>query len=69
MPVEFICAECGRELTLLSANEVPAAGLCGACVFHPGWFRDPVIRDFLDPDHDGTELCERTGELPCAFSE
>ena len=59
MAVEYICAECGEPRTLLTANEPPLCGICVACVFQPGWFRDEDLRATLAPQHDGLELVER----------
>lgn len=49
---EFDCCECGRHIILVS-GELREPPLCAACISLPGWFRDPKIRDIIDPEHDG----------------
>ncbi|GJD97741.1 hypothetical protein [Methylobacterium iners] len=55
MPAEFTCCECGRGVTDVTNDEPPAFRLCLFCLHHPGWFRDPRLRAFMDADHDGAE--------------
>lgn len=53
--IEFICVECGRQIVRFTAPDDAEPDLCGACLTIPGWFRDPVLREHIDPDHDGRE--------------
>lgn len=54
MSSEFDCIECGRSIVRFGEDErLPL--LCGACMMLPGWFRDPILRERIDADHDGRE--------------
>ena len=61
MAVDYTCCECGRAITLITSDEPPEPPLCAACLMMPGWFRDPRIREILDPDHDGREAADNLG--------
>lgn len=53
---EFDCCECGRHIIRIIPDGT--GPVCGACIFMPGWFRDPEIRAVLDPSHDGRDPAE-----------
>lgn len=47
---EFDCADCGRRV--FSIGGTPDESRCMTCVALPGWFRDPVLRAYFEPDGD-----------------
>lgn len=51
---EFDCVECGRHI-IVFASPWRDTQLCAICISTPGWFRDPRLREIIDPDHDGRE--------------
>lgn len=53
-PREFDCVECGRHIHVLQSSN--KKNICGLCITNPGWHRDPVLKEFLDPagDEGGT---------------
>ena len=59
MEPDFTCCECVRPIVVLCGERKPEPRLCGVCLFHPGWIRDPATRFIFDPDHDGRELVDR----------
>lgn len=56
-PVEFDCSECGRHIVMI-CGDVTTPPLCGACLMIPGWLKIKAVREIIDPDHDGRELCD-----------
>lgn len=54
---EFDCCECRSHIVLI-AGDRPEPPLCAMCQSLPGWFRDPQLRELLDPDHDGRDPAE-----------
>ena len=59
MTDEFDCCECGRHIIVVVGVIPDRLSLCAVCISMPGWFRDPRLREILDADHDGLEVCER----------
>lgn len=55
MPADFVCCECGRNITAITADVPPDPRLCLLCTNVPGWFRHPQVRAAIDPEHDGSE--------------
>lgn len=56
MPREFVCCECGRPIIQIIREEPgKESPLCAHCLMVPGWFRNPALRDVMDPSHDGRE--------------
>ena len=54
---EFDCVDCGRHIILICGTR--DTRICAICIALPGWFRDPKLREILDPDHDGREAFEK----------
>lgn len=48
---EFDCLECGRHIIRFAAPEGQPK-LCAMCTMMPGWFRNPDLRELLDPAFD-----------------
>ena len=46
---EFVCQECGRRIIVIAEPE-PIGDICLTCRHVPGWYRDPQLRRFIDPD-------------------
>lgn len=53
---EFDCVECGRHIIQIGG---PTTRKCAACMALPGWFRDPELRERIDPDWSD-ETCPPT---------
>jgi hypothetical protein len=47
---EFDCCECGRHIVVIS-GPVPDLPFCGACLFVPGWYRNPDLIQHIDPEY------------------
>ena len=48
---EFDCTGCGRHI--ISLCEPPGMpDICGLCMWMPGWFKDPQLRERLDPGYE-----------------
>jgi hypothetical protein len=49
---EFDCTECGRHIIQICGPDPSTRfGLCAACLALPGWYKDPELRQRLDPDY------------------
>ena len=55
---EFDCFDCGRHIVLIS-GQMTTPPLCAACLFMPDWFKDPALREMLDPGHSGRNPADR----------
>jgi hypothetical protein len=44
---EFDCCECGIHIIQMIPDD---SVLCVTCIFMPGWYRDPKLRDIMDPE-------------------
>jgi hypothetical protein len=58
--IEFDCAECGRHIVRFM-DDGPSR-LCAECTTLPGWFKDPRLREMLDPGYD---LSEAPASINC----
>lgn len=47
---EFDCADCGRHV--VSFGGPPGQDRCAVCMTLPGWWLDPEIRRYFEPDPD-----------------
>lgn len=44
---EWVCVECGMGVS--SALPAPEFKLCVHCLAMPGWYKDPLLLELLDP--------------------
>ena len=54
---EYDCCECGGHVS--SCMPSPVHPFCTLCVWLPGWWRDPVMRDGFAHDEWRNELALR----------
>jgi hypothetical protein len=55
---DFNCCECGVHI--VGCVPSPLHPYCALCVWYPGWWRDPAMRDRLA--HNGTIIDSALGE-------
>jgi hypothetical protein len=48
---EFDCVECGRHIVRFAAWDNEPA-LCAECLFLPGWYKSPGLKQILDPTNE-----------------
>lgn len=49
---EFDCTDCGQHIFSYSPA-YPAETRCMTCIWLPGWFKDPQLRELLHFDEEG----------------
>lgn len=53
---EFDCVECGRHIIRV-IHRPGELLICAECMFMPGWYTVPELRDILDPERRWWPRC------------